>query len=96
MLRLSDRGIPPHMLHLYESSAKKSSNRQFKDDAVRLPMAFRKIGAHIFTRFDALRPKKKSETFVPNSAKRIASSLQETQYPGAVRTRDTRWRTSKK
>lgn len=94
MLRLSDRGIPPHMLHLYQSSDNNQSKHQFNDDAARLPSVLRKFSDQIRTRLAALRQQSQPETYRPDSAKSASAGPRETQYLGEVKMRDTRWHTT--
>ena len=94
MLRLSDRGIPPHMLHLYEGHADASPKpTEMNEDAARLPTAFLKIGAVVAKGVNLMRPQR-SDDFLPESAKTAQSQSKETQYLGQTSVRDTRWTAS--
>ncbi len=94
MLRISDRGIPPHMLHLYEQDAGRSPKSKLQDSASGLPSVLAKVGSHLWTGLIALRSQPKSESFAPDSAKRAEARPCETQYLGEAQLRDTRWRAS--
>ena len=89
MLRLSDRGIPPHMLHLYEN-AHTHPKSDFKDDVARLPAFLTRFSSQVLSRLTVLRAPPKPD-FAPDSAKSNTSGPCETQYLGSEKMRDTRW-----
>ena len=92
MLRLSDQGVPPHMLHLYQpNSAQKPKKTELHDDAIRLPNMLIKLSNHVLARLRSLRVNKTDDTFVPDSAKHTSEKSRETQYLGETPLRDTRW-----
>jgi hypothetical protein len=95
MLRPNERGIPPHMLHLYETkSASSKKSTEFHDDSVRLPAILSRLSSHVLGRLKSLRSNAPSEDFIPDSAKNSPNSLHETQYLGEFTLRDTRWNAS--
>ena len=91
MLRLSDRGIPPHMLHLYEVNADTSSKKhEHNDDAVRIPSILQRLGSVVAARLNSVR-QKPADDFLPDSAKSACKGDNESQYLGQTTVRDTRW-----
>ncbi len=95
MLRPSERGIPPHMLHLYETkSAPSKKSTEFHDDTARLPAVLSRLSSHILGRLNSLRSNVPSESFISDSAENAPNSLRETQYLGEFTLRDTRWNAS--
>lgn len=95
MLRPNERGIPPHMLHLYETkSASPKKSSEFHDDAVRLPTALIRLSGQVLARLKSLRSNVPSDSFIPDSAKDTQNALHETQYLGEFTQRDTRWKAS--
>ena len=95
MLRPNEQGIPPHMLHLYETkSASSKKPTEFHDDAVRLPAVLIRLSSHVLGRLKSLRANVPTESFLPDSAKNAPNSLRETQYLGEFTLRDTRWNAS--
>lgn len=89
MLRLSDQGIPPHMLHLYEN-ARTQPKTESNTANTRLPSALIKFSAQVLARLKLLNTYPKPD-FTPDSAKRAATPPCETQYLGEAKMRDTRW-----
>ena len=95
MLRPNERGIPPHMLHLYETkSASSKKSTEFHDDSVRLPAILSRLSSHVLGRLKYLRSHVPSDSFIPDSAKDTQNALHETQYLGEFTLRDTRWNAS--
>lgn len=91
MLRLSDRGIPPHMLHLYEVNANTSSKKhEHNDDAARIPSILQRLGSVVAAGLKSVRPKP-TDDFLPDSAKSTRNRDKESQYLGQTSVRDTRW-----
>ncbi|WGI21007.1 hypothetical protein [Amylibacter sp. IMCC11727] len=91
MLRLSDRGIPPHMLHLYEVNADTPSKSiEHNDDAVRLPSVLLKLGSAVAAGLKSMQSKP-TDDFLPDSAKSARNKRDESQYLGQTSVRDTRW-----
>jgi hypothetical protein len=92
MLRVSDQGIPPHMLHLYETNdAQSSKSKEFNDDAIRLPSALMRIGIQVKQQIQALRGNTPTKVTIPDSAKKATAKSCEKQYLGESNRRDTRW-----
>ena len=94
MLRHPERGIPPHLLHLYADET--SPTVTLDEGATRLFKAF-----HIATKplSAGLRAVKKhlylsEECGPPKSARHTACETRETQYLGETQTPDDRWITA--
>lgn len=70
MLRVSDRGIPPHMLHLYDTDAGKSSKPQLSGNVTHNASLLARFGDQILNGLSALRSNAETDSFLPESAKR--------------------------
>lgn len=89
MLRLSDKGVPPHMVHLYDHKKHGDTPTQTRLSVI-LDM-----GARLIPPFSKLKQKKPDPTMQPPlSATSEENPNQEQQYLGAVEKRDTRWKPS--